>query len=527
MKRKLVALWMMSILAVTSLVGCQDKEESNVEANDTVQETQEQNPERPQMPDMPEGMTPPDWQGMVQEQEPLDDLVAAYAYDEIFSDRDLRQVADISDAVYVTLANDHSKASGDGVLVEGNCITFTKEGVYVLSGKLADGQLVVDCEDDKVQLVLDSVSLSSDDAAALHVKSADKVFVTTMAGTENRLESTAPVGEEDDDDVLSAVFSKSDLTFNGEGALRIVSEESHGITGNDDVVITGSALTVSAKGEGIQANDMIGIAGGEIVIEKSDEGLESTVVAIHGGKTTIHANDDGINATDMNDVSENETEFGTDGVSSICIFGGEVTIDSDADGIDSNGEFYMGGGTLYVSGANASDNAALDYSGSAQITGGVVVATGMSQMASNFGTASTQVSVLVTLDEVTDEEVVVKNASGEVLVTFAPGKDYNSVVVSSPNLSVGDTITVEAGGMTKQVEITDTITGGMGGFGGSGGFGGPGGERPQMPEGMEFPEGEMPQMPEGMEFPEGERPQMPEGMEFPGGEWPEMPQNGK
>lgn len=109
-------------------------------------------------------------------------------------------------------------------------------------------------------------------------------------------------------------------------------------------------------------------------------------------------------------------------------------------------------------------------------------------MASNFGSASTQVSVLIALEEETSEALTVKNASGEVIVTYTPGKTYNNIVVSSPAFSVGDTITIEVGSMTKQVEITDTITGGFGGFG-PGGMGGfrPNGERPQMPEGMKKP----------------------------------------
>ena len=489
MKRKIVALWMLGALMVTSLAGCQGKEDTHPKNDEQPTEIEQQMPEMPDMPQMPEGMMPPDWQGMAQTQEPLDDLVAAYAYEEIFSDRDLRQVADTESAVYVTLANNHSKATGEGVSIEGNSITFTKEGVYVLSGNLSNGQLIVDCEDsDKVQLVLDGVTVNSESGAALYVESADKVFVTTVAETLNQLQSTVTIGDEEDDEPLSAIYSKDDLTFNGEGTLAVVSEESHGITGNDEVVITGGKIEVSAKGEGIQANDLIGIAGGEITIRMCDEGLESTVVAIHGGVTIINASDDGINATDMNDVAENASEFGSDGVSCICIFGGEVTIDSDADGIDSNGEFYMGGGTLYVSGASASDDGALDYSGSAQITGGVCVATGMSRMASNFGSASTQVSVLIALEEETSEALTVKNASGEVIVTYTPGKTYNNIVVSSPAFSVGDTITIEVGSMTKQVEITDTITGGFGGFG-PGGMGGfrPNGERPQMPEGMKKP----------------------------------------
>ena len=512
MKRKGIALLMIMTLALSSMTGCGEKEQTQGTDNNNEQNVQTQ--------EVPPQMQP----GGDQMQEALTEKVAEYTFDEIFSDRDMKQTADVKDAVFVTLSDD---------------LVITEEGVYVLSGSLTEGQIVIECEDtEKVQLVLDGVDIANTGSAAIYVKEADKVFITTTAGSVNTLSVTGEMQADGDTNVDGVVFSRADLTINGEGTLNIVSGEEHAIVGKDDVVVTGSEITIDAKGDGIQANDLVAIAGGNIRIENCEEGLESTVIAIHGGETTIVATDDGINATDMNGKSETtETEedeqgffggkgggnmFATDGVSMICVFDGIVKVTADGDGIDSNGEFYVGGGEVYVAGSENGGNGALDYAGTGQIDGGICIATGMSQMAMNFGSVSTQASVMTTLDETVSDEVVVKNASGEVIASFTPGRSYNNVVISCKEIAVGDTVTFETGNVSKQVEVTDMITGGQGGFGGPGGFGGHGnrgnrgewteGENPQMPEGMEPPVGEMPQMPEGMERPTGERPEMPQGM---------------
>lgn len=536
MKKRIVTLLMIGVMMLTAVTGCGSKEEAQSK-DGTVTES------------APQTQTQ---QGAGTAQTSLAERVAEYSYAEIFSDRDMEQVADTSEATYITLADGASKVDGKGAAVQGDVIGITKEGVYVIGGSLSDGQIVIECEDDaKVQLVLDDVSITNDTGAAIYVKEADKVFVTTVAGTNNTLSVTGTMEADGDNNVDGVIFSKSDLTINGEGALVITNETDHAIVGKDDVVVTGSDITIRAKGDGIQANDLAAVAGGTIVMETCEEGMESTVIAIHGGDITICATDDGLNATDMNNKSSDEEEnggffggrggenmFSSDGVSLICIFDGVVKVTANGDGIDSNGEFYVGGGELYVAGPENGGNGALDYAGTGQIDGGVCVATGMSQMAMNFGSGSAQASVMVTLGQTVSDTVVVKKADGTVLMQFTPGRSYNSVVISCSDMAVGDTLTVEAGSISKQVEVTANASGGNGGFGDFGGRGGdmgghrggkgnngnsqegevptmPEGEMPFMPDGMEAPTGEIPAMPEGEmpSMPDGEMPQMPEGMD--------------
>ena len=79
----------------------------------------------------------------------------------LFSDRDLRQDYDAGGAVVITLTGDGAACDSGAVVIDGSRITIAAEGVYVLSGTLADGQVVVQAgEADKVQLVLDGAEIT-------------------------------------------------------------------------------------------------------------------------------------------------------------------------------------------------------------------------------------------------------------------------------------------------------------------------------------------------------------------------------
>lgn len=94
-------------------------------------------------------------------------------------------------------------------------------------------------------------------------------------------------------------------------------------------------------------------------------------------------------------------------------------------------------------------NGALDYAGTATISGGTLVTVGASGMAQNFSTDSTQGSMLVTVsDTLTEGELSLTDSNGNVLVSCSPSKGYNSVVVSCPKLSEGETYTLTTGDTT-------------------------------------------------------------------------------
>ena len=206
---------------------------------------------------------------------------------------------------------------------------------------------------------------------------------------------------------------------------------------------------------------------------------------VNGGTVTVRASDDGINAAGGADQSGfggfgGNDRFNGSANAAINITGGTITVNADGDGVDSNGTLNVSGGTLLISGPTNGGNGALDYETSGTITGGTVVAAGSAGMAENFGSDSTQCSMLVSISGNGGDTVTVTDASGNVLVSFTPEKAYQTVAVSCPAFVLGGTYTVSGGNGSKSVTFDSVIYGsGMGGPGGpggpGGGMGGPGG----------------------------------------------------
>lgn len=159
----------------------------------------------------------------------------------------------------------------------------------------------------------------------------------------------------------------------------------------------------------------------------------------------------------------------------ISIGGGNIHINVSGDGIDSNGNVYISGGNLYVSGPTDNGNGAIDYNGTAEITGGTVIAAGNIGMAQGFSESSTQYSLLYNLSSVSKggTEIKLADEQGNVIASFAPDKDYQSVVISCPDLEKDKTYTLTCGEQTAQITIDSIVTSnGNQGMGRPGGFGG-------------------------------------------------------
>lgn len=254
-----------------------------------------------------------------------------------------------------------------------------------------------------------------------------------------------------------------------------------GIHANGNVTISGGTFAITTGDDGVHADNAVTITDGTFSISKCYEGIEGQTIDISGGTIDIVSSDDGLNAAGGADQSgfggRGPDRFGGSSDSSIMISGGTIRIDAGGDGIDSNGDLIVSGGEIYVSGPTSDGDSAIDYDGTATVTGGTVVAAGYSGMAQNFGADSTQGSILLTSRSTSTEPIRVTDASGSVLAEFAPTKAYNCVIVSTPALKQGSTYTVTMGGESTDVTLESLIygTGGMGGQ--------PGGNKGTPPDG--------------------------------------------
>lgn len=274
-----------------------------------------------------------------------------------FTDREKSGSYKASEAVKITLNKTTATVSGSGVKADGSTITITEEGVYIVSGTLEDGQIIVDASDsDKVQIVLDGVHINCETNAAIYVREADKVFITLAENSSNTLGGGNEYTQIDDNTVDGVIFSKSNLVCNGTGSLTIEADYKHGIVSKDDLVITG--------------------------------------------------------------------------------------------------------GTTIVYGPTSDGDSALDYDGSAIVTGGTLAAIGSAGMTESFDEASTQpvITYYCTETQSADTIITLTDSDGSALFTVTPEKAYASIVLTCPEMKLDATYTLAAGTDNEEITLTDIIT---------------------------------------------------------------------
>lgn len=264
---------------------------------------------------------------------------------DMFTNRDKEIGYDEESAIAINLSDGVSTADSDSVVIDGDTITITEEGTYILSGSLTNGQIVVEAENAKVQLVLDNADISCETSAAIYVKDADKVFITTTDGSTNTVCTSGEFEAIDDNNIDAAIFSKSDLTLNGAGSLEVTCPNGHGILSKDDLAITSGEYVVDAGKHALSGKDSVRIAGGifdltagrdGIHSENTDEG-EKGFVYIENGSFTITSDGDGIDASYVVEIVDGSFDITAGG----GYENGEVHTDNDMMGGFGN----MGGQT--------------------------------------------------------------------------------------------------------------------------------------------------------------------------------------
>ncbi|MCI9444818.1 MAG: carbohydrate-binding domain-containing protein [Oscillospiraceae bacterium] len=488
------------------------------------------------------------------------------AGDGMFTGNDLDADWDTSAATRITLSDSGSAVSGSGAYIYDGDVYIVYPGRYALTGGLTNGSVIVTASrTDKIWLQLDGAELSCDDDAALRVEQAGKVFLTLAEGSSNMISSGAAYSAEiADSGVDGAIYSRDDLTINGSGSLLVSAAYKHGIVCNNDLVITGGNITISAVQDGIHANDSVRIRDAALSISAGDDGItvsnddETAFLYVESGSITIPACYEGLEAIDVTiaggtiDIVSADDGINANGSgagSVIRVTGGDITVTNpsgrDADGFDSNGSIYIEGGNILISVADSGSNSALDYGsengGECVISGGTVIACGSSAMAEGFASSSPQGFLMVNMTAAAGTKVSLEAASGQELFSAEIPCAFSSVVLSTPELKLGDVCTLTAGGAEEQVTIDNTSTSG---FAAAGMFRGgmrderdggamSGGQQPPENPGQEGgPSGNNAGMrpPEDMQLPEDQA----EGRQFPsdfqqtglGGEMPNR-QNGR
>lgn len=194
-----------------------------------------------------------------------------------FSDRDLDGSWDESGAVYISLDDigDSEIESGGAYSLDGD-LYIISAGTYVLSGSLTDHQIIVQAKGEKVQLVLNGVTLTNADKPPVYIEKADKVFLTLAENTENQIVLSGALSEAAlSEDLDAAVYSAGDLSVNGSGSLKVQASEYHGIKSMDDLIISSGTLTVEAGQNALHGRDSVRICGGTFNLTAGNDGIKA------------------------------------------------------------------------------------------------------------------------------------------------------------------------------------------------------------------------------------------------------------
>lgn len=271
-----------------------------------------------------------------------------------YSDFDLN--TSVSDsAVYVTLSGSQAETTGELEVGDGY-IKIENGGDYVLSGDYS-GQIIVESEEN-VHLILSGVTVYNP-MFPIYVKSAKNVCITLATGTVNTISDSSEYTYEDgEDEPAAAVYSKADLTINGDGELIVNANYDKGIHSKDDLKIISGKIEVNSVGDAIKGKDCLLIKDGEITITTGVDGLKSNndsneekgYVIIEGGKINISAGDDAVHAESW-----------------LIVYGGEINITECYEGLEGKKvEIY--GGDINIVSSDDSINAAFGSSGDTDFT---------------------------------------------------------------------------------------------------------------------------------------------------------------
>ena len=307
---------------------------------------------------------------------------------------------DSSSVVSITLNGDSISIEGTGVAVDGSVATIFSTGTYSLSGSLSDGQVIVNTEGDGiVRLILNGVDINCTTSAPIYIVQADETVIILAENTTNTITDGASyvLADATVNEPNAAIFSMSDLTIYGDGALDVTGNYADGIASKDGLLITSGTITVNAVDDGIRGKDYLVVQDGNITIQAQGNGMLSDneedatkgFISIEAGVINITAGGDAISAqTDVMVASgelslnagggssartgETTSAKGIKGLVSVNIDGGTFIIDTADDAIHSNGSLVVNGGSFVI----ATGDDGLHSDATLEINGGEIQITG-------------------------------------------------------------------------------------------------------------------------------------------------------
>lgn len=283
-----------------------------------------------------------------------------------------------ANATLVTLTDSSATAKGKytGYEIDGTDVSITAAGTYVFSGDCDNGSITVKKGVTGVTIVLNGLTLTNDDSAAITLNKTAEASLIAAAGTTNTVADTEGSSDEN-----AAVKVKSGAAFaiGGKGTLTVDGNAKNGIKGAADAVITVAEvkLNINAVNDGLSCDDELNITGGTLNITAGGDAVKASPdtgenpdttslgnVVISGGTLTLSAAEDGIQADGDLTISGGTFHVKTNGGhttaltddsasckgfkagKTLTVTGGTLTVDSADDALHANTDVTISGGTL-------------------------------------------------------------------------------------------------------------------------------------------------------------------------------------
>ena len=285
-----------------------------------------------------------------------------------------------ANATLVTLTDSSATAKGKytGYEIDGTDVSITAAGTYVFSGDCDNGSITVKKGVTGVTIVLNGLTLTNDDSAAITLNKTAEASLIAAASTTNTVADTE--GSSDENAAVK-VKSGAALSIGGTGTLTVDGNAKNGIKGAADAVITVAEvkLNINAVNDGLSCDDELTIAGGTLHITAGGDAVKASPdtgdtenpdttslgnVTISGGTLTLSAAEDGIQADGDLTISGGTFHVKTNGGhptaltddsasckgfkagKTLTVTGGTLTVDSADDALHANTDVTISGGTL-------------------------------------------------------------------------------------------------------------------------------------------------------------------------------------
>lgn len=384
-------------------------------------------------------------------------------------------------------------SAGDLTITGGGSLTVTGNGNDGIASKdgtlIQSGTVTVQAEDDGIRgkdyVVINggtiTVTAGGDGVKADNAEDADSGYVAVAGGT-IEIEATGDGVDAATDivttggtitvtaggghtvqpsDDTSAKGLKSGVITVLEGGTATVDASDDAVHSNGAIHFAGAKVSVASGDDGVHAEGQQIVDGGSLEVTAAVEGLEAADFVLNDGTVQVTSSDDGINGA--GGTGESQGGFGPGGGNdvgdfSVTVNGGTLVINSEGDGLDSNGTATITGGTVVVNGPQGNGNGALDVNGSFTISGGVLLAAGSAGMVVAPGTDSAQGWLSATLDSAVAAGTTVQIADGDgnVVATYVTSKSVQNIVYSSSAVTSGEQYTIHTGGT-----VSGDSTGGL------------------------------------------------------------------